>query len=150
MYEVFCDNADSTDKSLDWEDGSEVTGKYYRFEESFNALATGYNNDGYNCGADVGGYIADPNAHNIAVGQRRTNVNVCFGSHRIDGFDGCERNITIKVTRCPGDPDYFVYYLPNAPCTDSRTLRYCGGRTGKSVFGQVKGNRSQPEHWEAF
>ena len=108
--------------STDWEGSSEVTGKYYRFDgESFNRLATGYNEEG-NCGTLLAGYVNDPNAHKIDVGQRRTNVTVCFGS-------GCGRNVTINVTRCPGDPDFFVYHLPNAPCTVHMQMRYCGGMT---------------------
>ena len=121
--DLFCDNnVDSEEISTDWKGSSEVTGKYYRFDgESFNGLATGFNEAG-NCGTYLAGYIDDPKAHEIGVGQRRTNVTVCFDY-------GCGRNVTIKVTRCPGDPDFFVYHLPNSPCTGWVQTRYCGGMT---------------------
>ena len=111
----YCDGNQRKPMSPDWKGSS---GKHYRFVgPSFTRLASASPGMNNKCGTYAPGYIEDPYAHKIAIGQSSTDVKVCF-NYNIP----CKWSTSITITRCPGD--FFVYKLPDTP---ECSLRYCGG-----------------------
>ena len=82
----------------------------YRFTGPFTRMAVkGEVHNNMQCGCwGAPGYIADPKAHEMKIGEMKEFVNVCF--HGMKGTP-CGISKSITITRCPGD--YFVYRLPD-------------------------------------
>ena len=96
----------------------------YRFTGPFTRMAVkGEVQSEGRCGTMVPGYIADPKAHNLKVGEMKDNVKVCHYSRQYRGIlSPCVEGLSTKVniTRCPGN--FLVYRLPNIG------YGYCGAK----------------------
>ena len=86
----------------------------YRFSGPFTRMAVkGEVNRNYTCGTRYPGYLKDPKAHDMKIGDTKEKVWVCFYSHWHATHlpNSCPYYSLVTITRCPGD--YFVYRLPN-------------------------------------
>ena len=98
------DRIGATNKEPQWEGSGR-----YRFDGPFTRMAVqGEVNRTHQCGTVSPGYIVDPQAHNIKVGEVKEYVRVCFvGLNN----SSCAFNTIVTITKCQGN--FFVYRLPD-------------------------------------
>merc|ERR1712126_21428 len=111
--------------SPDWTSPDWKGRNRYRFTGPFTRMAVkGEVHNHMQCGSwGAPGYIADPKAHEMKIGEVKEFVNVCFFKRNTNNPCGFSKSITI--TRCPGD--YFVYRLPDA-ARGAGVGTYCGAK----------------------
>ena len=93
----------------------------YRFVGPFTRMAVkGEVNRGYQCGTQSPGYIVDPKAHDMEIGEMKEFVKVCFFWKK---SVPCVFSKSVTITRCPGD--FFVYRVPDF---GNHNGAYCGAK----------------------
>jgi len=93
----------------------------YRFFGPFTRMAVkGEVNSNYQCGTQCPGYIVDPKAHDMEIGEMKEFVKVCFFWKK---SVPCLFSKSVTITRCPGD--FFVYRVPDF---GNQNSAYCGAK----------------------